>query len=81
MDEATSSTPDIKIHGDPGAWICICKASSKSQGWMKSTKVLEIKGRGIVLQTTSEFRNQDGTLLHNTDALVFVPDATIQDFQ
>ena len=57
MEEATAGTPDIQIHENPGAWKCLCKASSESQGWMKSTKALEVPG-GCVLQVTTKEGDQ-----------------------
>lgn len=62
---------DIKVFGNPDAWQLICKASSKEQGWMKSTKVLEIAGRGCLVQVST----QQGE--HVAEALVFVPMAFV----
>lgn len=46
MTELKNKVSDVAIHGDPGKWVCICKASSESQGWMKSTKVMPVSYPG-----------------------------------
>lgn len=68
----TSSTDipvesDVLFFGDPDAFQLICKASSKSQGWMKSTKAYQIDGHGCIVQVTT----QQGDKV--AEALVFVP--------
>ena len=40
------NSSDVKVFGNTDDWQLICKASSKAQGWMKSTKTLEIDGVG-----------------------------------
>lgn len=67
---------DVEVFGNPDAWVLLCKASSKSQGWMKSTKLLEIKGTafGVLVQVTT----QQGD--HVAEALTFVEYATLQSF-
>jgi len=69
---AAASTPDIVVHGDPGAWVLICKASSQSQGWMKSTKRMKVAG-GWLYQVTTEHR-ANGVVTACAEALTFVPD-------
>lgn len=72
VKEAIASTPDIQVFGDGDLWKCINKASSVSQGWMKSTKVMEIKDHGCLVQVTTQQRNADGS--HSlAEALTFVP--------
>jgi hypothetical protein len=53
----------------------MAKASSKSQGWMKSTKAM-YTGNGCVVQVTTQQRNSDGTY-SLAEAITFVPDARI----
>lgn len=72
MPSATASTPDIVVHGDPGAWVVVGKASSKAQGWMKSTKRLRVEG-GWLYQATTEHR-ANGVVTACAEALAFVPD-------
>jgi len=75
--EAVSTTPDIKITGNPDVWELICKASNRpddgSQGWSKSTKSMTVPG-GRVIQVTTEFMNFCGAVIVCAEALTFVPD-------
>lgn len=66
------NVPDVEIHGDPGLWKCICKASSKKEGWMKSTKAMQMAD-GVLVQVST----QQGD--HVAEALEFVPNASIQE--
>lgn len=77
MEDLKNTTSDVKVHGNPGMWVCVCKASSESQGWMKSTKVMELDPDnclGCLVQVTTEIRGQVA------EALTFVPKATLYDF-
>jgi hypothetical protein len=58
MEELKEKVSDVRVHGDPGAWVCIGKASSKEGGWMKSTKVMTIKGLGVLVQVSTQQGNQ-----------------------
>jgi len=69
---AKKAVPDIKVVGDGDTWKLICKASSKSEGWMKSTKAMDVD-TGVVIQVTT----QQGD--HVAEALVFVPGVRIID--
>ena len=77
MERAAVSIPDLKVFGDPGRWICVCKASSESQGWMKSTKAMAVP-RGCLVQVTTQQRNPDGTW-SLAEALVHIPGVNISD--
>jgi len=68
---ATASTSDIKVKGDPDVWELVCKASSKSQGWMKSTKRMKVDG-GWLYQATTEHRS-GGQVVACAEALTFAP--------
>jgi len=72
---ARKNVPDIKVWGDGDTFKLICKASSASEGWMKSTKAMEIPGAGCVVQVTT----QQGD--HVADALTFVPEVEIIDIK
>lgn len=74
MDELAEKVSDVEVHGDPGAWVCIGKASSKAQGWMKSTKVMELRGAGCLVQVSTQQGDQVA------EALTFVPTKTLKDF-
>jgi hypothetical protein len=71
MDDLKAKVSDVEVFGDPGAWKLLGKASSKSQGWMKSTKAMETPG-GVVVQVST----QQGSNV--AEALVFVPGATLE---
>lgn len=78
INEATArqSVPDIEIFGDGDIWQLICKASSQSEGWMKSTKAMDIGG-GCLVQVTTQQRNLDGSYAL-AEALTWVPGAYIK---
>ncbi len=71
-EDAKATTSDIVVYGDPNMWELVCKASSRSQGWMKSTKKMKVQG-GYLFQVTTEFRNEDGDVVGCAEALTFVP--------
>jgi len=58
--EAKKIISDIVVWGDPDMFKLICKASSFREGWMKSTKAMEV-GFGVVVQVTTQQRNHDGS--------------------
>lgn len=76
---ATKNVPDIVFWGDGDAFKLICKASSESEGWMKSTKAMEA-GYGCVVQVTTQQRNADGSY-SIAEALTFVPDSRIEEVE
>jgi hypothetical protein len=59
MTEAEKS--GIQTHGDPGAWKTICKAWNDAEGWMKSTKAMQVGAAGCLIQVTTQQKNADGT--------------------
>lgn len=61
----------VLIFGNPDTWVLICKASNKSEGWMKSTKAMQIGSLGVVIQVTTQQGKQIA------EAVVFVPGAAI----
>ena len=70
-EDLKAKVNDVEVFGNPDTWLLIAKASSKSQGWMKSTKAMEIVGCGVVIQVST----QQGDNV--SEALTFVPGATI----
>ena len=58
---AKANINDLKVFGDGDTWRLLCKASSEAQGWMKSTKVLEVPGVGCFVQVTTQQSNPDGS--------------------
>jgi len=75
---AKKNVKDIVFFGDGDTFKLISKASSESEGWMKSTKAMEIEGVGCVVQTTTQQRNPDGSYAL-TDAVTFVPNSKIEE--
>jgi len=74
---ARVNVPDIKVVGNGDMFQLLCKASSEAEGWMKSTKAMEVTG-GCVVQVTTQQRNPDGSYVV-AEALTFVPGAVIED--
>lgn len=79
IEDAKTKISDIEVVGDGDLFTLISKASSKSEGWMKSTKAMQIDGGGCVVQVTTQQRNPDGTYAI-AEALTFVPDVWIVDY-
>lgn len=73
---AKSKIPDLKVVGDGDMFKLLCKASSQNEGWMKSTKAMEIDKLGCVVQVTTQQRNPDGSY-SVAEAVTFVPEAKI----
>lgn len=67
------NVPDVVFFGDSGTFKLISKASSKREGWMKSTKAMQIDGVGCVIQVTT----QQGDNI--AEALTFVPGVEIAE--
>lgn len=68
--------PDLVTFGDGDTFKLISKASSQAEGWMKSTKAMEIVGVGCVVQVTTQQRNPDGSYAV-AEAVTFVPGVRI----
>lgn len=62
---------DLKVYGDTDNFRLLCKASSQSQGFMKSTKVCNVPD-GCIVQVTTQQRNPDGSYAV-AEALTYVP--------
>ena len=70
---ARKKVSDLVIFGNTDMFKLLCKASSENEGWMKSTKALEIEGRGCLVQVTT----QQGDNV--AEALEFVPGVEIEE--
>ena len=77
-DQAVKQVSDLKIWGNGDAWKLLGKASSKEEGWMKSSKAYEIPGVGCMVQVTTQQRNMDFTY-SVAEAVTFVPGCKIQE--
>jgi hypothetical protein len=73
---AKAAVSDFVVVGNGDQWQLLCKASSQQEGWMKSTKAMEIPGYGCAVQVTTHQRNHDGTN-SLAEAVVFIPGVTI----
>ena len=75
--EARKNIKDINIVGNGDLFQLLAKASSNDEGWMKSTKAMEIPGGcGCVVQVTTQQRNPDGSYAV-AEAVTFVPGVKI----
>ena len=74
---ARQNVRDIKVVGDGDLFLLLAKVSSESEGWMKSTKAMEVPG-GCVVQVTTQQRNPDGSYAV-AEALTFVPGVIIRE--
>jgi len=74
---ARVNVPDIKVVGNGDMFRLLCKASSQAEGWMKSTKAMEVVG-GCVVQVTTQQKNSDGSYAV-AEALAYVPGVKIAD--
>lgn len=75
--QAKANVKDLVVWGDGDMFKLLCKASSQSEGWMKSTKAMEIPGAGCVVQVTTQQRNPDGSYVL-AEAVCFVPGVFIK---
>mgnify|MGYP000983751815 CR=1 FL=1 len=73
--EACKNVPDIKVVGNGDMFKLLCKASSQNEGWLKSTKAMEVPG-GCVVQVTTQQRSSDGGYAV-AEALTYVPGVRI----
>ena len=71
VDQATKNVPDLVKYGDADMFKLLCKAHSAVEGWMKSTKAMDIPGVGCVVQVTTQQGN------NIAEALTFVPGVKI----
>jgi hypothetical protein len=71
-EDAKAKVSDVVVVGNPDQWGLLCKASSKSQGWMKSAKAMEVPGGCVVQVTTQQGSNV-------AEALAYVPGVKIAE--
>jgi membrane-bound lytic murein transglycosylase len=64
--KAKDNVKDIKFWGNGDMWKLICKASSKKEGWMKSTKALQVASGCLIQVTTQQGDNV-------SEAVTFAP--------
>jgi len=74
---ARKNVKDIRVVGNGDTFALLCKASSDSEGWMKSTKAMQVHN-GCVVQVTTQQRNKDGSY-SIAEAITFVPGVRLAD--
>lgn len=72
-----TNVKDVVVIGNGDMFQLLCKAYSEKEGWMKSTKAMEVTG-GCLVQVTTQQRNPDGSY-SVAEALSFVPNVKIVD--
>jgi len=75
VETLKKKVPDVEVVGDGDTFLVVCKASSESEGWMKSTKVMPVR-LGVVIQVSTQQRNPDGSY-SLAEALTFVPESSV----
>ena len=73
LEDTKTKVNDVQVVGNVDMFQLLCKASSKSQGWMKSAKACEVEGLGCIVQVTTQHNE------HVAEALTFVPHCTIEN--
>lgn len=85
VNGASKNVSDLRVYGNVDLFKLLCKASSEKEGWMKSTKVMEVTEgpdmdvAGCLVQVTTQQRNPDGSFAV-AEALTYVPGATHKSF-
>jgi hypothetical protein len=59
VEEAEAS--GVVLTGAADKWLCIAKAVNEAEGWMRSTKAMQIGAAGCLVQTSYVWTNPDGT--------------------
>ena len=77
VNGARKNVSDLVVFGNGDMFKLLCKASSQAEGWMKSTKAMEVVG-GCVLQVTTQQRNSDGSYAV-AEAVTYVPGVKISE--
>lgn len=73
QNTTTKNVKDVVFFGNGDTFKLISKASSENEGWMKSTKAMQIDRIGCVVQVTT----QQGDNI--AEALTFVPGVFISE--
>lgn len=76
INKARDNVKDIVVFGDGDQFKLLNKASSQEEGWMKSTKAMQVGHKGCLVQVTTQQQNHDGSY-SVAEALAYVPGAAI----
>ena len=79
IEETRKNVSDVETFGNGDTFRLLCKASSKRQGWMKSTKIMDVNN-GCVVQVTTQQRNFDGSY-SIAEALTYVPNTKFESLE
>lgn len=74
---AKQNVKDIVVVGNGDTFQLLCKAYSEAEGWMKSTKAMQLP-EGCLVQVTTQQKNPDGSYVV-AEALSYVPWVKIVD--
>jgi len=77
QNDCKKAVPDVVMFGED-LFKLMSKASSESEGWMKSTKAMEIPSKGCTVQVTTQQRNPDGSY-SVAEALTFIPGVRLRE--
>lgn len=77
VEDLKVNVSDVVINGNGDMFTLLSKAHSEKEGWMKSTKAMEIRRVGCVVQVTTQQKNPDGSY-SIAEALTFVPNVCIE---
>lgn len=66
---------DLEIFGTVDCWKLISKASSEEQQWMRSTKALEIRNYGCLVQVSTQIGDAIA------ESVTFVPNISITEIE
>jgi len=72
VKDAKTKVSDVVVVGNGDMFQLLCKASSKSEKWMKSAKAMQTSSGCVVQVTTQQGNNV-------AEALTFVPGVVIED--
>jgi hypothetical protein len=76
INKCKDNVPDVVVFGDGDLFKLISKASSQEEGWMKSTKAMQISRKGCLVQVTTQQRDTSGAYAL-AEALTYVPGVAI----
>ncbi|MHA1839804.1 MAG: hypothetical protein ACTSYO_07615 [Candidatus Ranarchaeia archaeon] len=64
INGAKKNVSDLVVFGEGDLFKLLSKASSKKEGWMKSTKVMNVPGGCVIQVTTQQGDNVAEALTH-----------------
>lgn len=74
VEEAKAS--GVVLTGAADKWLCVAKAVNEAEGWMRSTKAMQVGSVGCLIQTSYIWTNPDGTK-GSEEAVCFAPGVSL----